>query len=148
MRGALLVAFAAGLTGCAGLRMTGKVAVTPLTVVRDFVDAPLVTITNGFETFANRTRPARAPRAGIGWSWRGGPNLSIGYDVSHFLFRGFSWAFGAVDYVIGRSVWPNFAGGVSPWRKPDQSWGSLYFPSTRALWPQPDTPPSPAMPSG
>ena len=122
------------LASCAVLKTTGKVVVTPVTLARDVVDVPLVSTTNVFEFFADQTKIARAPHAGVGWSWKGGFNFGIGYDVSHFLFKGLSWVFGGVDYLICRSIWPNFPAGVSPWRKPGESWGSLYFPNTRALW--------------
>jgi hypothetical protein len=128
-RASLLMAGLLTLAGCAGL----KVAAAPLTVVRDVVDAPLVSVTNAFEYFADNTRPAKTPHAGVGWSLSG-PSLGIGYDISHFLFKGASGIFGAVDYVVCRSVWPNFPEGVSPWKKEEQSWGDLYFPSTKALF--------------
>lgn len=127
-------------SGCANLHPGAKVALTPLTVARDVVDLPLVTITNVFEYFAQSTRPARSPHAGVGWNWRGGLNFGIGYDISHFLFKGISYVLGAGDYLVGRSVWPNFPVGVSPWISEKQGWGDLYFPSTRALWRKSDTP--------
>lgn len=117
-------------TGCTAV----KVAVTPLTVVRDVVDAPLVSLTNVNLYFARQTQIAKAPGAGVGWSWKGGFNFGIGYDVSHLLFMGLAGVFGAVDYVICRSLYPNFPDGVSPWKAREQSWGSLYFPNTRVLW--------------
>ena len=122
------------LVGCAHLETGGKVALTPLTVVRDVVDTPLVSVTNVFEFFADQTHPAKAPGVGVGWSWRGGFNFGIGYDISYFVFKAVSGVFGGADYLVCRSVWPNFAWGVSPWRGKDGSWGSLYFPNTRALW--------------
>ena len=122
------------LSGCAELITTGKVVATPLTVVRDVVDAPLVTVTNAFETWADRTNPRPTPGASVGWSWRGGPNVGIGLDISHWLFRGMSYLFGAVDYLPCRSVWPNWPKGISPWKSEGEGWGSLYFPNTRALW--------------
>ncbi|NQU42859.1 hypothetical protein HQ520_06205 [bacterium] len=108
--------------------------VTPLTVVRDVVDAPVVGITNVFEFFADNSRPAKRPHAGVGWSWKGGVNFGIGYDLSFFLFKGLSYTLGVVDYLPCRSVWPNYPRGVSPWRAEGQSWGSLFFPNTRVLW--------------
>ncbi len=59
----LLIAF--GGSGCAAV----KGAITPFAVVRDVVDAPLVSATNGFQYFADRTKIENAPRAGVGWSW-------------------------------------------------------------------------------
>jgi len=112
----------------------GKIALTPLTGARDVVDAPVVSLTNVFEFFASQTRLARAPGAGVGWSIQGGFNFGIGYDVSFLLFKGISYTLGGVDYVVCRSLWPNWANGVSPWRREGHSWGDLYFPSTRVLW--------------
>lgn len=130
--------FAAGVlwlfSGCAVLQTSGKVLVTPLTVTRDVVDAPLVSITNGFEYFADQTKAAKSPHAGVGWSWKGGFNFGIGYDISHYLFKSLSGLFGVIDYIPCRSIWPNFARGVNPWRQEKQTWGSLYFPNTRVLW--------------
>ena len=120
--------------GCTALQTTGKVIVTPLTVVRDTVDAPLVSTTNVFEYFAQQSKIAKAPHAGVGWSVKGGFNFGIGYDISHLLFKGLSGIFGVVDYIPCRSIWPNFAKGISPWKQKEESWGSLYFPNTRALW--------------
>ncbi len=122
------------LGGCAGLGTAGKVALTPLTAVRDVVDAPLVTVTNVFESWADRTDPNPVPSANVGWTWRGGFNFGIGQSVSHWLFKGFSWTFGAIDYLPCRSLWPHWPTGLSPWRAEDAPWGSLYFPNTRTLW--------------
>lgn len=120
--------------GCAAARTTGKVVLTPVTVVRDVVDAPLVSVTNVFQFWADKTNPNPVPGAGVGWNLKGGFNAGLGLDVSHWLFQGVSWVIGGVDYVVCRSIWPNFAAGVSPWKKQGESWGSLYFPNTRALW--------------
>jgi hypothetical protein len=118
----------------------GKAALTPLTVVRDVVDAPLVTITNVFEYWADRTDPVPRPGANVGWTWRGGFDFGLGFSFTGIISRAFSWVFGGVDYVIGRSLWPNWPRGLSPWLDPGESWGSLYFPSTRALWRDADEP--------
>lgn len=133
----LLLASACTFAGCASAPTPVKAGLTPLTVVRDLVDVPLVSVTNAFEFFADNTRPARTPHAGVGWSWRGGINFGIGYDLSHYLFRGLSWTFGAIDYIPCRSLYPNWPNGVSPWRGEGESWGSLYFPNTNALWADP-----------
>ncbi len=124
----LLIAF--GGSGCAAV----KGAITPFAVVRDVVDAPLVSATNGFQYFADRTKIENAPRAGVGWSWPAGFGLGIGYDISHFLWVGCSYLFGGVDYAVCRSLYPNWAAGISPWIRPGGGWGDLYFPNTRALW--------------
>lgn len=131
----------APLLGCAELKTTGKVVATPLTVVRDTVDAPLVSITNVFEFFADHTKIAKTPHAGVGVGL-GGISPYIGYDLSFFLFKGLSYALGSVDYIIGRSLWPNWPKGVSPWLEDGGNWGDLYYPSTRELWKE--EPPAPA----
>ena len=137
-----ILTICAPLVGCATMKTTGKVIATPLTVVRDTVDAPLVTLTNVFEYFADQSQIARKPSAGVGWSWKGGFNFGVGYDVSFFLFKGLSWTLGAVDYIPCRTLWPNYAKGISPWLQPGQRWGDLYYPDTRALWAA--KPPKPA----
>jgi hypothetical protein len=141
MRVIRAVVLLAGVIVCGGCASTGgagmttlKVVATPVTVVRDVVDVPLVTLTNVFGYFADETRIATAPTAGIGWTWGGGFGLNLGYDISHILFRTLSWTIGGVDYVVCRSIWPNFARGVRPWLKERQPWGTLYFPNTRVLW--------------
>ncbi len=133
----LVFCFAAAVcvSGCAhGMHPAGKVALTPLTGVRDIVDAPLVSITNVFQFWADKSNPTPVPGANVGWTLQGGFNAGLGLSVAYYAFQGVSWVIGGVDYVVCRSVWPNFAGGVSPWRQEDQTWGSLYFPSTKALW--------------
>ena len=134
----LLLAFASLVfaSGCAHghLHPAGKVALTPLTGVRDIVDAPLVSLTNVFQFWADKSNPTPTPGANVGWTLKGGFNAGIGISVAYYLFQGVSWAIGGVDYVICRSVWPNFPKGVSPWRKEGEPWGSLYFPNTKALW--------------
>lgn len=124
-------------SGCAAMPTIGRAAATPLTLARDTVDAPLVTITNVFGFFADRTRPARAPNVGVGWSPWGGFGVGIGYDVTHYFCRGVSWVVGGADYVAGRSLWPGWPRGLSPFKPEDEPWGTLYFPSTRALWRDP-----------
>ncbi len=139
LRFSLLVLFFSALlfgSGCAHGRMhtAGKVALTPLTGVRDVVDAPLVSLTNVFQFWADKSNPTPTPGANVGWTLQGGFNAGIGISVAYYLFQGVSWVIGGVDYIVCRSVWPNFPNGVSPWRKEGEPWGSLYFPGTRALW--------------
>lgn len=133
-----LVAAALWLCGCA---TAGKALVTPLTVVRDVVDAPLVTIANATEGWARASNPRPVPQASGGWTIFGGFNAGIGLNLSYYLFKGVSGIFGGVDYVICRSIWPNFPKGINPWKRPEESWGSLYFPNTRVLWDENYQPP-------
>ncbi|MCB2153500.1 hypothetical protein KQI84_01325 [bacterium] len=146
LRTAILGILVLWATGCASMPTAGKVALTPLTGVRDIVDAPLMSLTNVFEMWADASNPNPTPGANIGWTWRGGFDAGIGLNVSYLLFKGLSGIFGVVDYIPCRSLYPNFAKGVSPWKKPDQTWGSMYFPNSKALWAEPppeDDPPPP-----
>ena len=111
----------------------GRAVLTPLTLARDVVDVPLVTVTNVFEYWADRSDPIPTPQAGVGVG-TGGVSAGIGLNFSYYIFKPFSWVFGAVDYVAGRSFWPNWPKGISPWVGEGQTWGDLYFPSTRELW--------------
>lgn len=122
------------LCGCATLETTGKVLVTPLTGVRDVVDAPLVTIANATEGWARASNPRPVPQATGGWTYKGGFDTGIGINFSYYIFKGLSYLFGGVDYAICRSIWPNFPDGISPWKRPEESWWELYFPNTRTLW--------------
>jgi hypothetical protein len=131
MSGRTLLVLVALTTGCA--HPAGRAALTPLTVVGDVVDAPLVSLTNAFEYWGDRSSPIPTPGAGVGVG-TGGFGAGIGLNLSYYLFKPLSWIFGAVDWVVGRSFWPGWPTGLSPWLADDESWGSLYFPSTRALW--------------
>ncbi len=117
-------------TGCH--TTPGKVILTPVTVVRDVVDAPLVSITNVFEYWADASS-APKPNVGVGVG-TGGIKPNLGINLGYVLWKPLSWIFGSVDYIIGRSLWPNWPAGISPWRAEGQTWGSLYFPSTKTLW--------------
>lgn len=137
----LLLPFLALMTSCASsggpspaVKTTGNVLLTPLTVVRDVVDVPLVTLTNVFETFAGWSNPRQAPQPTIGWSWKGGFDFGIGYAVGYYFFKGLSGIFGGIDYVICRSFYPSWPSGLRPWKRKGENWGKLYFPNTRALW--------------
>ena len=132
MRQALALAVLLALVPVACHTTTGKVVLTPVTVVRDVVDAPLVSITNLFEDWADASNPPR-PNVGVGVG-PGGVNPNFGINLGSALWTPLSWIFGAVDYVIGRSIWPNFPNGLSPWRGEGETWGSLFFPSTKTLW--------------
>ena len=117
-------------SGC----VVGQVAATPVTVVRDAVDAPLVSLTNVSEEWARRTDPWAAPQPGVSYTIRGGFDAGITYGLGFFVFKAFSGVFGSLDYVVCRSLYPNYPAGISPWKSREESWGSLYFPNTRALW--------------
>ncbi|GEM_PF-2602890 len=146
------VALASALAGagflllCSGCT-TAKVFVTPLTVARDVVDMPVVTLTNFLDLIAINSGGPSA-QAGPHWSWRGGFDFSIGLNLAGVIFKTLAVSVGAVDYVACRSIWPESPWGLSPFKKKGKSWWSLYFPSTRALWAAPkkapETPPPPA----
>jgi hypothetical protein len=129
----LLLAFL--LAGCA--TTTGKVIASPFTGVRDVVDAPFVTVTNVFEYWADRTSPIPQPGASAGWNWKGGFNFGLGVNLTYYFVKPMSLLFGSVDYVVCRSLYPNWPKGVSPWLKPGEEWGSMYFPNTKAIWAEP-----------
>ncbi|MEQ8821622.1 MAG: hypothetical protein RLY93_15410 [Sumerlaeia bacterium] len=131
---ALVLCIASLLSGCAAMKTTGRVVATPVTGVRDVVDAPLVSVTNVFAFWAERANPTPQPGAGAGWSWKGGFNFGVGVDFSYYVFWAASGLFGGVDYLVCRSIWPNFPAGISPWKERAEPWGNLYFPNTRALW--------------
>ena len=63
-----------------------------------------------------------------------GFNFGINYSPGWLFFKALSGVFGSIDYVICRSFYPAWPMGWSPWRKTGESWWSLYFPNTRALW--------------
>jgi hypothetical protein len=130
----MIAAAGLSLSGCAAVKTTGKVIVTPVTVVRDVADAPLVTVTNAFYKWGKRSQRNPKPGAGVGWSWKGGFNFGIGYDISRYAFYTISGIFGSVDYLVCRMLWPPWPQGTCPWMREDQSWGDLYFINTNALW--------------
>lgn len=134
----MLGGLAVASTGCAEMRVAGLVAATPFTVIRDTVDAPLVTVANWSEVAAEKTKPDMLkPSAGVGIGLKG-PTAGISLNLTYFVMKPLSWIFGGVDYVLCRSLYPNFPEGISPWKKPDAPWSSLYYPGTRALWVEPE----------
>jgi len=122
------------LPACSGLPTAARVVVTPFTVVRDIVDAPLVSLTNVFQTWADHSSPV--PTVGVGvTAGSGGVRPGIGIGLGFYIWTPLSWIFGGVDWIVGRSIWPGWpTGEVSPWKTRQETWGSLYFPSTRELW--------------
>jgi hypothetical protein len=126
------------LTACA--TTAGKVMASPFTGVRDVVDVPLVSVTNVFEHWADRASPIPQPGAGVGWSWRGGFNFGVGLSLTYYFVKPCSWLFGGVDYLLCRSLYPNWPRGISPWLAEGERWESLYFPNTKALWAEPEDP--------
>jgi len=133
-RALVLLCVAAAAPACASAPRPVKVALTPLTVVRDVVDAPLTSVANLFEDWADASDPTPKPSVGVGVG-RGGVGPYAGLNLGYYVFKPLSWLFGGIDYLVGRSLWPNVPRGVSPWRAEGERWGSLYFPSTKALWP-------------
>lgn len=133
----LMLAAVAVSSGCAKrgpLDTTVRVIATPVCVARDVVDVPLVSLTNAFNIWAEKSNRDPTPRAGVGWTLRGGINPYAGWDLSYVTFKVISGFFGGIDYVVCRSIYPNFPKGVSPWLRSGESWWSMYFPNTRALW--------------
>lgn len=134
--GVLAFCLCASLTlpACSGLPTAARVVVTPFAVVRDIVDAPLVSLTNVFQTWADHSSPI--PSVGVGvTAGSGGVRPGIGIGLGFYIWTPLSWIFGGVDWIVGRSIWPGWpTGHHSPWKTRQETWGSLYFPSTRELW--------------
>jgi len=131
---AILITFALiCITGC-NASVPVKIVLTPLTVTRDTVDLPLVSLTNLFDYWARSSNPNPVPTPGVGWSLNGGFDAGIQYSLGFIFFKALSWTFGSVDYIVGRSVYPAWPWGMSPWKKKDQSFWAVLYPSTRALW--------------
>lgn len=124
-----LILTASTLSGCT----VAKVVFTPVTVVRDTVDFPLVTLTNFFAWVAQSSGGPKA-FAGPSWSWRSGFDFGASLNIAGLLCWAVSGVFGAVDYVVCRSFYPNPLWGISPWKRREDSWWSLYYTNTRALW--------------
>lgn len=102
------------LAGCQFAKATGKGLLTPLVVVRDTIDVPLIIVTNASLDVAKE-----------------GVKSPITIIFSFLIFDPIQITVGAVDYVVCRSFFPSWPDGVSPWRKWEhQEW----YPNTRALW--------------
>ncbi len=144
LRTVALIMTAVALCSCSST--TGRVALTPLTGARDLVDVPLVTLTNVFEFWAGRSDPTPTPSVGVGVS-TGGVSPFAGIGLGYYVFKPISWILGGVDYVVCRSLWPNWPRGISPWVKEGHGWGTLYFPSSRTLWSDDGVPPGYDPPS-
>ncbi len=115
--------------GCANMPTAGKVVLTPLTAVRDVIDVPLASLANVFEYWAERANRDPQPNVGVG---TGG--ISAGISLGYYGLKPISWLFGGIDYLVCRSLWPEWPTGISPWKEPDDSVGSIYFPNTKTLW--------------
>lgn len=125
--------FSSGCTGKAWGKV-GRGAATPVVVVRDVVDAPLVSISSVSLMWAKKFDPFQPPQPGVSWNPWSGFGVGIGYGLGWFVFNGVGYTVGGVDYVVCRSLYPNWPDGLTPWKRKDQEWGDLYFPGTRALW--------------
>jgi hypothetical protein len=130
----LILVMALFAVGCSGLPTPVRVIATPFTLVRDVVDVPLVSLTNVFQSWADKSDPVPRAGAGLTLGRRGiRPGIFIGFGF--YLWTSLSWVIGGADWVLCRSIWPGWPGGdSSPWLARGDDWGSLYFPSTRALW--------------
>lgn len=133
----LIPAILAG-SACKTMPKEGKIALTPVTVVRDTVDLPLMGLTNFFSWAAQRSGEP-VPQANVGWTLRGGPNFGVGWNLGVVVWAVFSGVFGTIDYVICRSIVPNFPYGVTPWKQKDEKWGKMLYPNTKALWAMPES---------
>lgn len=123
------------LLACAACHTTtGKSLLTPLTVVRDVVDAPVVSLTNVFDYWAEGSSKIPSASAGVSIT-PSGVSPGIHLNFSYWIFKPLSLIVGSVDYLVCRSLYPNWPRGISPWLDPPgQGWSDLYFPNTRALW--------------
>lgn len=121
------------LGACANLPAPAKAVITPLTVVRDLVDVPFASLANVFEYWAEGSHKEPKPHVGVGVG-SGGVKPHLGINLGYWGFKPFSWLFGGIDYVLCRSLWPDWPTGISPWKRPQDSKGSIYWPNTRELW--------------
>lgn len=136
------------IAGCATLPPAGKAALTPFAVIRDAVDTPLFTIANIFESGANAID--RAPDNRLQRAWSGPIDYVIYWtlEIPALLCELVGTVFGVPDYILCRSIYPNFPRGAKVWVRGKEPWGPLYFPNTRALWAEPPPPsPTPTPPS-
>lgn len=111
---AVLLAACLTLTACQTMKTTGKVLVTPVLVVRDVVDVPLVAVTNA---------SLHTARASVESPF----TIAFGF----FILDPLSYLFGAADYLVCRSFYPASPDGLSPWRHWEYQ---FWFPNTQALW--------------
>lgn len=90
-----------------------RVVYTPVAAVRDAVDVPLASLANITLLFGEAC--AHSP---LTW-------------VPGMVFDFLTLSIGIVDYVVCRSVYPNFWRGVSPWRSVGDP---LFSPNIMATW--------------
>ena len=114
----------------------GKIALTPITLVRDVIDIPLSSMTTFWRGVAESgKRTTGRTQSGIGINSRGGVGVGLSVDVSYPVGMILTGAFGAVDYTLCRSIYPCFPEGVSPIKRYSEYWFSeFFFPNTRTLW--------------
>ena len=134
-----------GLMLCTGCATTARVIATPVAVARDVVDLPLASIASGCKYMADlrggRPGPVES-HSGYGWTSNNGwgPGLGVSADITGPFMRAMQYVFGVPDYLICRSLYPDFPKGVSPWKKfeyfdrESETWGEFLFPNTGALW--------------
>lgn len=121
-------------SGCHTLATTGKVVVTPIAAVRDVVDVPFTGIASFLNHGADSTKESLGrPNASAGWGL-GGPTAGFGIDFSYIVGKAIAYTFGGVDYIVCRSIFPNFPAGVSPFKKKDETWGSHLWPNIQGVW--------------
>ena len=128
----MIVVMATLFLGCANMPTAGKIALTPVTITIDSVDAVAASGAVVFEAIA-KSSEWRAGQTNYyhGYNSYGGFGTGTEIDVTYPVSKIVSWTFGGVDYVFCRSFYPNYPKGVSPWKKYK---GHFFYLKTRALW--------------
>ena len=97
-----------------------RAVVTPVVGLRDVVDVPLAFLGSFFVQFKDARR--------------------VDITESHFYSWDFTalavpgYVFGIADYLLCRSLYPDFPAGRNPFKDEDETWGEFLFPNTKALW--------------
>ena len=121
-------------TGCSTLATTGKVIVTPIAAVRDVVDVPLTATASFLNKGTDSTKESLGrPNASAGWGL-GGPTAGFGIDFSYIVGKAIAYTIGGVDYIVCRSLFPNFPAGVNPMKKKEERWKDHLWPNLQGVW--------------
>lgn len=132
---------AAGISsGCASMPSADRIARTaliPAAVARDTVDMPLAFMTNFCDAIGETGMKNTGETSTYsGWSSKKGFGIGIGVNVTGPAGKALGWGFAGVDYILCRSVVPNFPYGISPYIDKEQDLKDLFFPNMRALCPE------------